>query len=135
MIAKETVIKLIRQELGASPDSIKAISVHNGTAEMYLTYVGKYTVIVTAREDETLQLSVLRRSQCISTYHNAQTLKEDKTRTQIERRAAHAETVRNEILNWCKQVYDDLETLLQAGIDDVMNLGLYPNPGEDGDCT
>lgn len=110
MLTEETAIKLILQELGASPDGLKAVSVHNGTIEMYLVYMGRYTVIVTAYDEETLQLTIWRRGQRINTYHDAQTLKEDTTRTDVERRAAQGEMIRNAILKMgidgCREVID-----------------------------
>lgn len=77
---------------------------------MYFVHMGHYNVKVTACDEETLLMTIWRDGQSISTYHNAQTLKEDKARTQIERRAAYAETVRNAILEigleGCRELID-----------------------------
>lgn len=74
MLTEETAIKLIRQELGVSPDTIQTLCAYNGTSETYLADIGRYTVTVTACDEETLQLTIWRYGQSISTYHNAQTL-------------------------------------------------------------
>lgn len=138
MLTKKIAIKVIRRELGLSPDRILEVCEHKGEVTTYFTYMGRYSLTVTACDEKTLRLTIWRYGQSISTYYDAETLKEDKTRTQIERRAVHAETVRNAILkhgvDWCKQVYDDWETLLQVELDDAMGLGLYPDPSEDSDC-
>lgn len=110
MLTEEAAIKLILQELGASPNALRATLVHNGEIKMYLVHMGHYDVKVTACDEETLLMTIWRSGQSISTYHNAQTLREDKTRTQIERRIAYAEAVRNAILEMglegCRELID-----------------------------
>lgn len=139
MLTEETAIKLIRRELGLLPDRIMALCEYKGEVTTYFAYMGRYPLTITACDEKTLQMRIWRCGQSISTYYDAETLKEDETRTQIERRAAHAETVRNAILkhgvDWCRQVYDDWETVLQVELDDAMGLGLYPDPEKAIDCT
>ncbi len=139
MLTEKAAVKLVLQELGASPNALRTTLVHNGEIKMYLVHMGHYDVKVTACDEATLLMTIWRNGQSISTYYDAETLKEDKTRTQIELRAVHAETVRNAILkhgvDWCKQVYDDWETLIQVELDEAMGLGLYPDPSKDSDCT
>lgn len=110
MLTEEIAIKLILQELGASPNALRTTLVHNGEIKMYLVHMGRYDVKVTACDEKTLLITIWRSGQSISTYHNTQTLEEDKTRTQIECRAAYAETVRNAILEigleGCRELID-----------------------------
>ena len=110
MLTEKAAVKLVLQELDASPNALRATLVHNGEIKMYLVHMGHYNIKVTACDEETLLMTIWRNGQGISTYHNAQTLKEDKARTQIERRAAYAETVRNAILEigleGCRELID-----------------------------
>lgn len=110
MLTEKAAVKLVLQELGASPNALRATWAHNGEIKMYLVHMGHYNVKVTACDEETLLMTIWRNGQSISTYHNAQTLKEDKARTQIELRAVHAETVRNAILEigleGCRELID-----------------------------
>lgn len=138
MLTEEIAIKLILQELGVSPNTIKPVGVE-GCLTTYFVDMGSYLVGIKDLNDGSYRLTIMRNGQRIDTYHDAQTLEEDEGRTQIERRTRYLQFVRNTILkhgvDWCKRVYDDWETLLQVELDDAMGLGLYPDPSEDSDCT
>lgn len=138
MLTEEIAIKLILQELGASPNAIKPVGVE-GYLTTYFVDMGSYLVGIKDLSDGSYRLTIMRDGQRIDTYHDAQTLEEDEDRTQIERRTRYLQSVRNAIIkhgiDWCKRVHDDWETLLQVELDDAMGLGLYPDPSEDSDCT
>lgn len=137
MLTQKIALKLIRQELNTLPDGIEFLSAPGLLA--YIAAKGNYILSIKDLQDGSYRLRVQRDGQRIDTYYNAETLEEDETRGEIEYRAREAEKIRNAILkhgvDWCKQVYDDWETLIQVELDEAMELGMYPNPEKAIDCT
>lgn len=52
MLTEEIAIKLILQELGASPNALRTTLVHNGEIKMYLVHMGRYDVKATACDEK-----------------------------------------------------------------------------------
>lgn len=66
MLTEKAAVKLVLQELDASPNALRATLVHNGEIKMYLVHMGHYNIKVTACDEETLLMTIWRNGQSIS---------------------------------------------------------------------